>query len=175
MRTTLIVLGALLSAFLVFRWDYYLSQYLFEQVCSDSDLIGLHVYERDYVDRQYTTVQVVENGYPMTSRNEYYYEDNIALLKDHIDNRFDYKRSELVELYSVGPIVILQTTLTRKSDGKLLAKAVTAQSMQGWLNRFFSSGYHRSFCPTNEVEPGEILSDADKNHLFLLRDTLIVN
>lgn len=170
----LIFLGCLLSIFLVFRWDYYLSRHLFKKVCSDSEMIGLHIYEKDYIDRKHTRPQSMKNGYETIPLDAYYYDGTVELLKSHIDTVFEYKRNERIKISNVGPIVLNQTSIRRISDGKLLSKATIAVNQQGWLARTFSFSYHASYCPPIEAAQIEKLPKAIRSKLHLLRDTLII-
>lgn len=56
-KGTLVGVGYVLLYLMMFypmlRWDYYVSQYLFEQLCNDETKIGLFVYEQVELDEKY--------------------------------------------------------------------------------------------------------------------------
>ncbi len=174
MRKLLITLGALLSLFLVFRWDYYLSNYLLEQLCSDPELIGQHINEKDYIDRKHTRPQSTKNGYQATPFDAYYYDGEVEIPKSYLDSEFEYKKNERIEIYGVGPIALNQSSIRRKKDGKLLSRATTATNEQGWLERALSFGYHGTYCSSVEAKEDDQLTETVNIHLNLLRETLFI-
>jgi hypothetical protein len=98
-----------------------------------------------------------------------YYIDNRKLLIDkerfkqrYIRNFFEHK-----VLSPIGPIYSVESTLVRKSDGKVLSKAVSLLNMQGKSSKYIPA--QGVYCPTGRDKKGHHLSQ--KHHFNLIDNT----
>lgn len=113
----------------IFRWDYHLSSYAFEDLCEEE--VGVFIYESIVVDphnlRKFKSIEERNRTDPWLIVNGY------ALDKDYLEKTYVLKKYEIRESSSIGPISLLRTSITRKSDGTLLGEVVTGSNGQGWL------------------------------------------
>lgn len=155
----------IVATYAVFRWDYHVSNYVFESICSDPDKIGLFTYERVELSDEYfeplPTEWIHHDDYDPDPRFEfgeaeirffdgdeegvkkglnYRYKSGYRLIKKKLEEKYIIKFYEWVKVSDIGPILYLKSSVTRKRDGKLLGEAISASNGLGWLNKFGSWG-----------------------------------
>ena len=113
------------------------SDSLFEQYCHEEGRVGQFIYERVALEGEFFRPIPTDEVELRRIANSYYI-DNKKLLIDKERFKQSYTRDFLkrVEISSVGPIYSVESTLVRKSDGKVLSKAVSLLNMQGKTNKY---------------------------------------
>ncbi|CAM4156675.1 hypothetical protein [Shewanella aquimarina] len=111
--------------------DRVISNLLFENYCSEEGRTGQYIYERVGLGEEYFL------SIPKDPRevNFHFVVDSSLMInrelleKDYIFS--DYQES--IPLSIIGPVYSLETSVIRKSDGKLLGKSISLFNSQGWL------------------------------------------
>jgi hypothetical protein len=76
-------------------------------------------------------------------------------------------------LSRIGPIYTYETTIVRKSDGKVLSKAVSLLNKKGWWSRKSVLGFTvGDSCPKYKNSSGDILKS---DHSDVFRNTFYKN
>ncbi len=134
-RPLKITIAIFAVGFVALKWDYYLSNYMFKNVCGPDGEIGSFVYEQVVLDEKYfTTIPAGKEIRDMDPR--FLYGENVTIDRGVFDKDFSFETYKYIPYSSLGPISLSETSVVRKSDGKLLGKAVSASNGQGWLNQF---------------------------------------
>lgn len=144
------------------------SEYLFEQYCNEEGRVGQFIYERVALSEEYFR-EIPTDEVELRRIADSYYINNKKLLIDKVRFKQDYSRNFLKrnEISSVGPIYSVESTLVRKSDGKVLSKAVSLLNMQGKTSKYFY--VEGVYCPTGQDSKGQGLSQ--KHHFNLIENT----
>ena len=130
------------------RWDYYVSQYLFEQLCNDETKIGLFVYEHvELGESEIIRAPVKEYERRKIGGEEnspYKISEGVFADPDALSEKFEVTllRYKYEKVNSIGPMYTRKSLVTRKSDGKLLGEAVTGTNSMGWANRTLHIGHY---------------------------------
>jgi hypothetical protein len=147
-----IVLILILGIYPACKWDYYLSNYLFEQYCTDPDRIGLFVYEKAQLGDEYF-MPFPKDKEPRDLDPRFIFGENLMINRERFDEDFIFNVYKKVPISSIGPINAEETSVIRKSDQKVLGKAVSAANAQGWLNQFgLIGGFPGVYCPAGRDE-----------------------
>lgn len=166
-RRTAIGLCSLTILYVLFTWDYYLSKYLFEKLCNDDEQIGLFVYGHVQLADQYlmpfpADKEVRDLDY------RFILSDNLMINRETFDRDYLYEPYKYVQFSAAGPISLDVTMVTRRSDGELLGKAVSAKNSMGWLNRATSiAGISGDECPSGRDENN--FANFNKSHKQLIK------
>jgi hypothetical protein len=144
------------------------SEYLFEQYCNEEGRVGQFIYERVALSEEFFRPIPTDEVELRRIANSYYI-DNKELLIDkerfkqsYIRNFFEHK-----VLSPIGPIYSVESILVRKSDGKILSKAVSLLNMQGRTRKY--APIRGVYCPTGQDSNGHGLSH--KHHFNLIENT----
>ena len=129
MRTLTKIMLIPASIYLLFRWDYYLSGYLFDNLC-DNDT-GVFVYESIEIDPKYFTI--IESLEQRNNTGPWFNVNGYALDKDYFNKHYILIQYEKNKISSIGPLKLLKSYVVRKSDKKVLGEAVTGSNGRGWL------------------------------------------
>lgn len=146
------------------------SESLFEQYCNEEGRVGQFIYERVALGEEFFR-PIPADGIELRRIDSIYYIyiDGEKLLID--ENRFNkgYTLSfwKKTMLSPTGPIYSLETTIVRKSDGKLLSKAVSLSNMLDKTSKHFP--VVGIYCPTEVDIKGYSLSII--NHRNLIEKT----
>lgn len=82
---------------------------------------------------------------------------------------YEYEQYNRTKLFPIGPIYITETSVTRKSDRKLLGKAISLTNKKGWLHELSLLWVNTGDkCPRYRDQWGGYVVNAD-------HDTLISN
>ena len=162
-----IVLILVIGIYPAFKWDYYLSNYLFKQYCEDEGRIGLFIYENVQLNGKYFMPFPADKE-PRDLGQRFIFGENLMLNRKRFDKDFNLEDNRVVPLSSIGPINAYETLVIRKVDQKVLGKAVSAKNGQGWLNRLgVLGGFSGEMCPTGRDEKG--YSNYWRAHLALVK------
>lgn len=123
------------------RWDYHVSKYMFEKICSDPDRVGLFIYERIELKDEYLMSILSEEEIRKKNINQWLIlTDDLMIDKDFFDEKYTIKAYEWIKVSDVGPINLVQSSVIQNSDNKVLGKAVSVSNGLGWLNKVGSWG-----------------------------------
>ncbi len=150
-----IVLILILGIYPACKWDYYLSNYLFKQYCTDADRIGLFVYEKVQLGDEYF-MPFPKDTDPRDLDRRFIVGEDLMINRGRFDKDYIFNVYKRVPLSSVGPIIAVETSVIRKSDQKVLGKAVSLKNGKGWWYREIASfGQPTSkTCPTGRGPRG---------------------
>lgn len=149
-----VTVAVLVVGYVAFSWDYHLSNYMFKKVCGPEGEIGSYIYEKVALDDKYFAP--IPPGEELRNMDQrFLYGDNITIDRDVFDRDYSFKTYKYIPYSSLGRISLSQTSVVRKSDGKLLGKAVSASNGRGWFNQFGAlDGTPGVRCPTGRDENG---------------------
>ncbi|TPH14224.1 hypothetical protein [Litorilituus lipolyticus] len=144
------------------------SDSLFEQYCYEEGRVGQFIYERVALGEEYFRPIPTDEVELRRTENGYYI-DNRKLLIDKERFKQSYTRNffERKVLSPIGPIYSVESTLVRKSDGRVLSKAVSLLNMQGRTRNYVP--IRGIYCPIGQDSNGNDLSH--KYHLNLIENT----
>jgi hypothetical protein len=116
------------------------SDSLFEQYCNEEGRVGQFIYERVELGEEFfRTIPTDQRELDRIGKGYYLYNnDKKVLIDKEVFSQF-YERNGLkkIRLSDVGPIYSIETTIVRKSDGKVLSKAVSLLNMRGQTRGYF--------------------------------------
>lgn len=118
------------------KWDYYLSNYLFKQYCTDR--AGLFVYEKVQLGDEYF-MPFPKNKDPRDLDPRFIIDDNLMINRKRFDQDFILYYYKHILVSSMGPISADETSIIRKTDQKVLGKAVSFNNGKGWWYREIES------------------------------------
>ncbi len=144
------------------------SESLFEQYCNEEGRVGQFIYERVALGEEFFRPIPTDEVELRRITNSYYI-DKRKLLIDKERFKQTYTRSlwEKTMLSPIGPIYTMESTIVRKSDGKLLSKAVSLLNMQGKIREHLP--VYGVTCPTGRDLNGS--SRYSQKHLNLIEKT----
>jgi len=178
-----------LGGYVIFRWDYHVSEYLFEKYCSDPSKVGLFVYETvelpdEYFDPLPTKwvhhkdhdfdlrfsygkrpLEKFFDGKNQTYKKgiHYRYSGGYRINKGRFEQDYILKDYRPNQLPRIGPINALETSVIRKRDSKVLGKAVSFANHRGWWARAWTwEGNSANKCPSGRDKNG--LANFYKKH-----------
>ncbi len=78
------------------------------------------------------------------------------MVRERFEQDYIFEVYKKIQINSVGPIFEIVTSVIRKSDGKLLGKAISLRSHKGWLNTLAALGQTPGgeTCPSGQDEEG---------------------
>jgi hypothetical protein len=131
--------------FVVLTWDYYLSKFLFARYCNSS-LVGLFIYEQVELDDKYFKPIPKDVDRLLLDRRFILDEDRI-IDRTVFDEDYEFFVYDATRLSTVGPISAIETSVVRKSDRKVLGKAVSLVNSLGWWTDSSGFGNKTDTCP----------------------------
>ena len=161
----------LIGAYPACSWDAHLSNYLFEQYCNEEGRTGQFIYERVGLGEEYfipipkdeRELIRVDNGFFINGKK-------LLIDKQRFLRDFTINTMEEMMLSSIGPIYSYETTIVRKSDGKVLSKAVDLLNKKGWLSRQSILGMTvGDSCPQYKDNRGRFISKSA--HTGVIKNT----
>jgi hypothetical protein len=119
------------GSFVACNGDRVISEHLFEKYCNEEGRTGQFIYERVSLDDEYF-IPIPKD--PRKVNFHFIVDDNFMMDKELLEKDYAFsKYSEVIPLSSIGPISSIETSVTRKSDNKVLGKSVSLSNRQGWL------------------------------------------
>jgi len=108
------------------------SESFFEQYCNEDGRVGQFIYERVALDEKFFRPIPTDEVELRRVDKGYYINDRKLLINKEVFNQaYTLNSFKKTVLSDVGPIHSFETTIVRKSDGKVLSKAVSLRNMLG--------------------------------------------
>jgi hypothetical protein len=144
------------------------SEHLFEQYCNEEGRVGQFIYERVALSEEYFRPIPTDQKELDRIENSFYI-DNKALLIDKKRFKQSYSLNYLKRkvLSPIGPIYSVESTIVRKSDGKVLSKAVSLLNKLGKTSKYFP--VQGVTCPTGRDNKGHPFYNM--HHFNLIENT----
>lgn len=175
MKKSIIFIGCL---YLVFFGDYHVSNLIFQSYCNDKSFVGQFIYQREGLRDDFFR-EIPIDGIALRRVSGDLYLDNKKYLidKNKFTERYSYQFSKRSLLSKIGPIYAEETIITRKSDGKVLGKAMSLVNKKGWLSEtnllWLNTG---ELCPIYKSKLGRNTGNPDHfsliQHIFYKKTTL---
>lgn len=144
------------------------SEYLFEQYCNEEGRVGQFIYERVALGEEFFRPIPTDEAELLRVDYRFYLNDKKLLIdKQFFQKYYTFKNRERKVLSSTGPIYSVETTVVRKSDDKILSKAVSLVNMLDKSSKYFA--VEGVTCPTGRDNKG--FSFFNKNHRNLIEKT----
>ena len=170
-KTTWSVFILIVFSYVGCSWDYFVSDYIFKQHCKED--VGVFIYERVELDDAYFNPFLP--GTPEKSLDlRFVFGENRLLDKGTFDREYDLEMFKKILVSDIGPVYLIQTSITRLSDNKLLSKSVSVRNEKGWLAKLTSFGYAYDQCPTRHRKSGSDMNEHMRNHFALVKSTFYV-
>lgn len=123
------------ASYLTFCGDYHVSNLVFNHYCSDENFVGQFVYERVALPDEMFLKLPETDQERLQHRSSFFINNSTELIDGEKFNAlYDYKFSNRSMFFPVGPIYKTETIVKRKTDGKLLGKAVSLTNKKGWFH-----------------------------------------
>jgi len=172
MKNSLTVVGGisvlLFVFYSIFFWDYHVSKYLFKQYCEEEGRVGLFIYEKVALPDEYFMPYPKDKDEIFNLSNRFVIDEDLVFDKTKLEEKYTFTYRKVVSLSDIGPINSLETSVFRRSDNKLLGKAVSLTNHLGsWIDSS-KFGKKVEHCPTGYDERG--LSNSGKLHLGLIKE-----
>jgi hypothetical protein len=149
----LLVVGGYIAIF----GEYHLSTLIFRYHCSDDSQVGMHIYERVVLDESYFVPVPEDRKSRFRLNSRLVYPDGTMLDAERLSKDYDiskYMERDIVS--SIGPVTSRTSSVSRISDGKLMAKAVGYVQVPGWLSTAASAdGRWTRVCPERQGSQGQ--------------------
>jgi len=144
------------------------SEQLFEQYCNEDGRVGQFIYERVGLSEEYF-MAIPTDAIELRRIADSFYIDNKNLLidKQHFKQSYTANYLEKKMLSPIGPIYTIESTIVRKSDGKILSRAASLLNMLDKASDYFP--VEGVTCPTGIDIQGNPLSN--KHHFNLIENT----
>ncbi|RHW77518.1 hypothetical protein [Colwellia sp. RSH04] len=144
------------------------SDSLFEQYCTEEGRVGQFIYERVALGEE--LFRPIPAGAKALRRLDgSFYINNKKLLidKERFEQHYSLSFFERKELSSIGPIYSVESAIVRKSDSKVLSKAVSLLNMQGRTNKY--NPVQGVYCPAGRDSRG--MAFYHEKHMNLIENT----
>jgi hypothetical protein len=165
-----ITLMVIIGGYTTCQWDHYLSKYLFEKYCNEEGRVGLFIYEQVGLNKEYFMPFPVDKE-PRDLDRRFIFGENLMINKERLEKDYIFDVYKSIPLSEIGPITSIETSVIRKSDKKILSKAVSIRSRKGWFSRIFSFGYASETCPPSWRESGFDVSEYSELHNTIIKKT----
>ena len=176
MNTNIIILAVTfitLSSLAACVSDRARSEQLFEQYCNEEGRVGQFIYERVTLGEEFfRPIPTDEKELRHVDEGYYFYSDGKKRLIDKQRFKQSYTINDLREtmLSPIGPIYSVETTIVRKSDGKVLSKAVSLLNMLDKTSKYFP--VEGVTCPKGRDSKGN--SFFYEKHTNLIENTFVL-
>ncbi len=162
---TLVLLSSLMACSSIERMR---SESLFEQYCHEEGRVGQFIYEPVALGEEYFRPIPTDEVELRRIANSFYIDNKKLLIdKEIFIGGYDIKYLKRNVISLVGPIYSVESTLVRKSDGKVLSKAVSLLNKRGQTSKVFP--VQGVTCPTGRDSKGILFSQ--KHHFNLIENT----
>lgn len=108
---------------------------------------------------------------PGMKLEELFVNDDFMLNLPVFSKYFTLDRFKVITVSKIGPIEKIQSSITRKSDGKVLSTATNIESGMGWLNNLLTNGYGSQNCPKRQETHSTRLPEDVEGHLNIVKRT----
>ncbi|TPH14226.1 hypothetical protein [Litorilituus lipolyticus] len=144
------------------------SEHLFDKYCNEEGRVGQFIYERVALGEEFFRPIPTDEAELLRIDYRFYINDKKLLIdKEYFQKYYTFNNRERKVLSSTGPIYSVETTVVRKSDGKVLSKAVSLINMLDKTSKHFA--VEGVTCPTGRDIEG--FSLFNKNHRNLIEKT----
>jgi hypothetical protein len=134
-------------AYTAVTWDYYLSKNLFEKYCSDGR-VGSEIYETIELGDEYFLPLSKEKLDTRRLDIRFILSDGRVIDEKKFSQDFTVSPPQYETLNSIGPIMSMETLVTRNIDSKILGKAVSLSNALGWWIYSSKFGPKGDYCPS---------------------------
>jgi hypothetical protein len=125
---------------LVLFGDLFVAHYKFRSICASDSRTA--IYERVYLADDFF---LPKDTKPFPTRS-YDYGEQGYLLSEKLDYHYQNEGALFQSVSIWGPIARIETSFTRKSDGKVISEVVGFRNRRGWLARTTSFGNAKEDC-----------------------------
>lgn len=144
------------------------SEQLFDQYCNEEGRVGQFIYERVALSEKYFRPIPTDQRELDRIANSFYTDDDKFLIdKQHFMRSYTLNYLKRKELSSIGPIYSVESTIVRRSDGKVLSKSVSLLNKRGQTSKYFP--VQGVYCQTGRDSKGNHLSTS--HHFDLIKNT----
>ncbi|WP_441004600.1 hypothetical protein [Pseudocolwellia agarivorans] len=149
--------------YLVSCGDYHVSNYLYEQYCSDKDLVGQFIFEQEgLTDKFFKEIPTDEIALRRVAGSHYLQDKRYLINENALRQHYKIVHSEKKLLSPIGPVHSFESYILRMSDGKKLGKAVTIRNKRGWLYETSLLWTNNGIiCPRYKSERGSYITNED--------------
>jgi hypothetical protein len=150
--------------------DMAVSNLLFKKYCNEDGRTGQFIYERVALGEEYFITIPKDERELIRVDNGFFIDDRKLLIDKHrLLQSFNINTMEKTMLSPIGPIYTYETTIVRKSNGKVLSKAVSLLNKKGWWSRQSVLGMTvGDSCPQYKSKSGDVLKS---DHSDVFRNT----
>ncbi|MCJ8295495.1 MAG: hypothetical protein MJK15_13920 [Colwellia sp.] len=144
------------------------SEQLFKKYCNEEGRVGQFIYEQVLLGEEYFR-PIPTDEKELSRLDKRFYIDDKKLLIDKHRFKQSYIFNDQVKtmLSPIGPIYSFETTIVRKSDGKVLSKAVSLLNMLDKSSEYFAT--EGETCPTGrDIQRNSLFN---KNHHNIIEKT----
>ncbi|GEM_PF-2592065 len=124
---------------------------VFEHYCKTN--VGLFIYEKVDLGEEYFISFPDDKG-PGDLDERFIFGENMMLNQQQFEQNYIYDYMKNIKVSFMGPIYSTQTIVTRKSDSKVLGKAVSGVAYVGLFKALGSNKRPRIYCPKGQDEKG---------------------
>ena len=153
-------------------WEYHITKYLFKQYCEEEGRVGLLVYETEALSDEYFMPFPKDKDQLFNLSKRFVFNEEFVFDKTKLEEKYSFTYKEIIPISKVGPINSIETTVLRKSDNKLLGKAVSLSvSLTSQIESLIGSpksGKKIEYYPAGY--DGRGLSSSGKLHLGLIKE-----
>lgn len=136
----------LTGIYLLFRWDYHVSNIIFETACSDTHRVGVHFYEHPELSGD-IRIPVTETADPLNKSQFFHLDEDSMIDMSRFELHYVFVKRRVEEVSGIGPVYRIRSSITRRLDGKLISEMVTVRSQRGWLSNLLTQGHESRECP----------------------------
>ena len=160
-----------LSACVGYFSDRARSERLFEQYCHEEGRVGQFIYQRVALEEDFFRSIPTDQRELDRIANGFYIDNKKLLIdKERFMQSYTLNYLKRTVLSTLGPIYTVESTIVRKSDGKILSKAVSLFNMLDKSSKYFH--VEGVYCPTGRGSKGYLL--LGKDHFELIDKTFFV-
>lgn len=157
--TTIIVISTLSAC----SGDKERSEQLFEQYCHEEGRVGQFIYERVELGEEYfRTIPSDDKELSRLDKRFYINEKKSLIDKQRFKQSYIFNYQIKTMLSPIGPIYSYETTIVRKTDGKILSKAVSLLNMLDKSSKYFT--VEGETCPTGrDIQRSSLFNKSHSN------------
>lgn len=163
-------LGVAILAYSILFLDAHIADFSFDRYCKDTSLVGTFVYERVDLPDSYL-LSPSDRVHPGSLDARVRVGNNKLISRERLEMDYIITVYKNVPLSTFGPLTVIETSIIRKSDMKLLSKAVSIKNSMGWLSRLTSFGYASTECPSEQASSSVTDDEHRIHHKTLLHET----
>lgn len=166
----IVVITITVLGYTILYWDYHLSKYLFKHYCEEEGRVGLFIYEKVALPDEYY-MPFPEDKDPRDLDSRFIVGENKMINRGRFEQDYIFTIYQHNPISRFGPIESVESSVTRKSDNKVLSKTVSIKNHKGWWVSVYSFGYASESCPSTRRKSGLIVSEYTKLHETIIHKT----